>query len=132
MHVCMVFEVLGTSPLLPFPLSPQSHPYPGENLLGLIKRHQSRGVPPHLVKQITKQILLALDYMHKTCGVIHTDIKPENVLVVIEDVEGVISGEIGQGVADGGACRRDSNILSILISSSSPSQSNSLHYFRHA
>ena len=53
-HVCMVFEVLG------------------ENLLGLIKRHQNKGVPMHLVKQIAKQILLGLDYMHRCCGVIHT------------------------------------------------------------
>ena len=50
----MVFEVLG------------------ENLLGLIKRHQNKGVPMHLVKQIAKQILLGLDYMHRCCGVIHT------------------------------------------------------------
>lgn len=60
--VCMVFEVLG------------------ENLLGLIKRHQNKGVPMHLVKQIAKQIQLWLDYMHRRCGVIHTDLKPENVL----------------------------------------------------
>lgn len=53
-HVCMVFEVLG------------------ENLLGLIKRHQNKGVPMLLVKQIAKQILLGLDYMHRCCGVIHT------------------------------------------------------------
>jgi serine/threonine-protein kinase SRPK3 len=53
-HVCMVFEVLG------------------ENLLGLIKRHQNKGVPMSLVKQIAKQILLGLDYMHRCCGVIHT------------------------------------------------------------
>ncbi|RXW20011.1 hypothetical protein EST38_g5845 [Candolleomyces aberdarensis] len=75
-HVCMVFEVLG------------------ENLLGLIKRHQNKGVPMHLVKQIAKQILLGLDYMHRCCGVIHTDLKPENVLICIEDVESVIGAEL--------------------------------------
>lgn len=37
-HVCMVFEVLG------------------ENLLSLIKRHQSRGVPVGIVRQIAKQV----------------------------------------------------------------------------
>jgi serine/threonine-protein kinase SRPK3 len=71
-HVCMVFEVLG------------------ENLLGLIKRHQAKGVPIGLVRQISKQVLLGLDYMHRSCGVIHTDLKPENVLICIEDVENVI------------------------------------------
>ncbi|OSC96845.1 kinase-like protein [Trametes coccinea BRFM310] len=75
-HVCMVFEVLG------------------ENLLGLIKRHQNKGVPMHLVKQIAKQILLGLDYMHRCCGVIHTDLKPENVLISIDDVESVIQAEL--------------------------------------
>ena len=80
-HVCMVFEVLG------------------ENLLGLIKRHQNKGVPMHLVKQIAKQILLGLDYMHRCCGVIHTDLKPENVLICIEDVEAVIRGELAASQA---------------------------------
>ncbi|KAF8162572.1 kinase-like domain-containing protein [Crassisporium funariophilum] len=75
-HVCMVFEVLG------------------ENLLGLIKRHQNKGVPMHIVKQIAKQILLGLDYMHRCCGVIHTDLKPENVLICIDDVESIISAEL--------------------------------------
>ncbi|KAF8869914.1 kinase-like domain-containing protein [Mucidula mucida] len=75
-HVCMVFEVLG------------------ENLLGLIKRHQNKGVPMHLVKQIAKQVLLGLDYMHRCCGVIHTDLKPENVLIVVEDVEAIIEAEL--------------------------------------
>lgn len=71
-HVCMVFEVLG------------------ENLLGLIKRWNHRGIPMPLVKQITKQVLLGLDYMHRECGIIHTDLKPENVLVEIGDVEQIV------------------------------------------
>lgn len=75
-HVCMVFEVLG------------------ENLLGLIKRYQHRGVPPLIVKQIAKQVLLGLDYMHRECGIIHTDLKPENVLICIEDVESVVQAEL--------------------------------------
>ncbi|GAA96319.1 uncharacterized protein L969DRAFT_95417 [Mixia osmundae IAM 14324] len=75
-HVCMVFEVLG------------------ENLLGLIKRYQNRGVPEHIVKQISRQVLLGLDYMHRSCGIIHTDLKPENVLICIEDVEAVVRAEL--------------------------------------
>lgn len=82
-HVCMVFEVLG------------------ENLLGLIKRHQSKGVPAPIVKQIAKQILLGLDYMHRICGVIHTDLKPENVLICIEDVESVVRTELEASNAAG-------------------------------
>lgn len=75
-HVCMVFEVLG------------------ENLLGLIKRYQHRGVPTHIVQQIAKQVLLGLDYMHQSCGIIHTDLKPENVLICIDDVEAVVEAEL--------------------------------------
>ncbi|KAI9453429.1 kinase-like protein [Russula earlei] len=82
-HVCMVFEVLG------------------ENLLGLIKRHQRKGVPTHLVRQIAKQILLGLDYMHRCCGVIHTDLKPENVLICIDDVESIIQNELASASANG-------------------------------
>lgn len=72
----MVFEVLG------------------ENLLGLIKRYQNRGVPEHIVRQISKQVLLGLDYLHSKCGIIHTDLKPENVLICIEDVEAVVRAEL--------------------------------------
>ncbi|XP_006458810.1 hypothetical protein AGABI2DRAFT_217668 [Agaricus bisporus var. bisporus H97] len=79
-HVCMVFEVLG------------------ENLLGLIKRHQNKGVPMHFVKQIAKQVLLGLDYMHRCCGVIHTDLKPENILIAIDDVESIIEAELANSV----------------------------------
>ncbi|KAI1343547.1 kinase-like domain-containing protein [Xylariaceae sp. FL0016] len=71
-HVCMVFEVLG------------------ENLLGLIKKWQHRGIPRDLVMQIAKQVLMGLDYLHRECGIIHTDLKPENVLIEIGDVEQVV------------------------------------------
>ncbi|KAG2177981.1 hypothetical protein INT43_003234, partial [Umbelopsis isabellina] len=68
-HICMTFEVLG------------------ENLLSVIKRYKHRGIPITIVKQITKQVLLGLEYLHTECGIIHTDLKPENVLVCIPDVE---------------------------------------------
>lgn len=77
-HVCMVFEVLG------------------ENLLGLIKRWNHRGIPMPLVKQITKQVLLGLDYLHRECGIIHTDLKPENVLIEIGDVEQIVKTFVHQ------------------------------------
>lgn len=75
-HVCMVFEVLG------------------ENLLGLIKRWNHRGIPMPIVKQITKQVLLGLDYLHRECGIIHTDLKPENVLIEIGDVEQIVKAYV--------------------------------------
>ncbi|OAD66679.1 hypothetical protein PHYBLDRAFT_97704, partial [Phycomyces blakesleeanus NRRL 1555(-)] len=68
-HVCMTFEVLG------------------ESLLSLMKRFNHRGIPSAMVKRITRQLLLGLDYLHRECGIIHTDIKPENVLLWIPNVQ---------------------------------------------
>jgi serine/threonine-protein kinase SRPK3 len=62
--MCMVFEVLGS------------------NLLDLIKRFNYRGVPMPVLRSICKQILIGLDYLHSKCAVIHTDLKPENVLLL--------------------------------------------------
>mmetsp|Transcript_2382 Transcript_2382/g.3638 ORF Transcript_2382/g.3638 Transcript_2382/m.3638 type:complete len:123 (+) Transcript_2382:775-1143(+) len=59
-HFVMAFELLG------------------KNLLSLIKKYDYRGIPLPVVRRITKQILLGLDYMHSVCGIIHTDLKPEN------------------------------------------------------
>jgi len=62
-HVVFVFEVLG------------------ENLLDLIKSYNYRGLPMAIVKKIAKEVLLGLDWLHTQCGIIHTDLKPENVLI---------------------------------------------------
>ncbi len=89
LHICMVFEVLG------------------ENLLGLIKRWNHRGIPMPLVKQITKQVLLGLDYLHRECGIIHTDLKPENVLIEIGDVEQIVKAFVKEDPADDAAAKNE-------------------------
>lgn len=66
-HVCMVFEVLGN------------------NLLKLIIKSQYRGIPYENVRTITRQVLEGLDYLHTKCQIIHTDVKPENVLLCVDD-----------------------------------------------
>jgi serine/threonine protein kinase len=63
-HVCLVFEVLGRS------------------LLSLIRYHGYRGVPLPIAKRVIVHLLEALDFCHRDCGIIHTDVKPENCLFV--------------------------------------------------
>ncbi|KAF7367240.1 Protein kinase dsk1 [Mycena sanguinolenta] len=75
-HICIVFEPLG------------------EHLLALIERNKRKGVPRALVKVITQQVLLGLEYLHDECDLVHTDIKPENILISIPDVEAHISNEL--------------------------------------
>jgi len=62
-HVCMVFETMGP------------------NVLALIKRYNFKGIPLDIVRKVTTHTLIGLDYLHRICGIIHTDLKPENVLV---------------------------------------------------
>ncbi|TRY70378.1 hypothetical protein TCAL_02880 [Tigriopus californicus] len=66
-HVCMVFEVLG------------------HNLLKFIIRSNYQGIPLYNVKLIMKQVLEGLQYLHSKCQIIHTDIKPENVLMCVDE-----------------------------------------------
>ncbi|XP_037540469.1 SRSF protein kinase 3-like [Nematolebias whitei] len=42
------------------------------------------GLPLPWVKQILTQVLQGLDYLHRLCKIIHTDIKPENILLSVE------------------------------------------------
>ena len=59
----------------------------GVNLLEIIKRYDYKGVPMHLCRRMTKQILIGLDYIHRICDIIHTDLKPENILLCLSQKE---------------------------------------------
>ncbi|XP_053536301.1 SRSF protein kinase 1a isoform X4 [Ictalurus punctatus] len=66
-HVCMVFEVLG------------------HHLLKWIIKSNYQGLPLPCVKSIIQQVLQGLDYLHTKCKIIHTDIKPENILMSVDE-----------------------------------------------
>ncbi|XP_077583483.1 SRSF protein kinase 1b isoform X1 [Stigmatopora nigra] len=66
-HVCMVFEVLGY------------------HLLKWIMKSNYQGLPLPCVKSIIRQVLQGLDYLHTKCKIIHTDIKPENILLTANE-----------------------------------------------
>lgn len=77
-HFIMVFEILGV------------------NFLEIIKRYDYKGVPIPLVRKLARQCLIGLDYMHRQCKIIHTDFKPENVVICLKDSEVAEIAKTGQ------------------------------------
>ncbi|XP_029006852.1 SRSF protein kinase 2-like isoform X2 [Betta splendens] len=67
-HVCMVLEVLG------------------HQLLRWIIKSNYTGLPLPCVRTILRQVLQGLDYLHTKCKIIHTDIKPENILLRVDEI----------------------------------------------
>ncbi|KDQ06503.1 hypothetical protein BOTBODRAFT_181526 [Botryobasidium botryosum FD-172 SS1] len=43
-------------------------------------------IPPDVMKHIAKQLLQALSYLHDKCGITHTDVKSQNILLVNRDI----------------------------------------------
>eukprot|EP01017_Pseudomicrothorax_dubius_P045383 TRINITY_DN7841_c0_g2_i10.p1 TRINITY_DN7841_c0_g2~~TRINITY_DN7841_c0_g2_i10.p1 ORF type:complete len:557 (-),score=114.99 TRINITY_DN7841_c0_g2_i10:92-1762(-) len=70
MHVCMVFELLGIS-------------------LKEVLRRSPKGIPADAAKEIIRQVLLGLHFLHRFAGVIHGDLRPENVLLCLTKSEQV-------------------------------------------
>ncbi|KAK9926777.1 hypothetical protein M0R45_023990 [Rubus argutus] len=65
-HICIVFEKLGPS------------------LYDFLKKNNYRSFPIDLVREIGRQLLECVAFMHDL-SLIHTDLKPENILLVSQD-----------------------------------------------
>ncbi|KAK0649990.1 kinase-like domain-containing protein [Cercophora newfieldiana] len=72
-HVCLVFELMG------------------ENLRSFPCWFKGDQIPYLIIRRFAIQLLLALDYAHR-CGIIHTDIKADNIFVKFRDTSRIESG----------------------------------------
>ena len=55
----------------------------GPSLLDLIIDFSYGGCPLPIVAHIMRDVLAGLDFLHKKCQIVHTDVKPEKVLLCI-------------------------------------------------
>ncbi|KAL5632316.1 hypothetical protein ACGC1H_000351 [Rhizoctonia solani] len=75
LHHCTLTEVLGTS-------------------IEDLRLQTEHRLPLGLIKTAIRQALLGLDYLHTCCGIVHTDIKFDNLLLRLADMPSVIAREI--------------------------------------
>ncbi|OAR00209.1 hypothetical protein LLEC1_03172 [Akanthomyces lecanii] len=68
-HVCLVSDVLG------------------HHLDFQAAKYEDGRLPVRAVKEIVRQLLAGLDFLHTECGIIHTDLKPTNILLELETPE---------------------------------------------
>lgn len=60
----------------------------GPSLLDLVIDHSYGGCRLSVVAHIMRDVLAGLDFLHTQCKIIHTDVKPENVLLTIPPAGG--------------------------------------------
>ncbi|XP_022421564.1 SRSF protein kinase 3 isoform X4 [Delphinapterus leucas] len=93
-HVCMVLEVLGHQ-LLKWIIKSNYQGLPVPCVKSIVRQVSSRRLAeerceaawaaPGELRSGSPQVLRGLDYLHTKCKIIHTDIKPENILLCVGD-----------------------------------------------
>ena len=112
-HFCMVFEVMGVT------------------LLEIIKKYNYKGIPIPLVRTITKQILIGLDFLHRICHIIHTDMKPENILICLTNDELRLIQETGTyNVGEKKIKNKEFNISDIMKKRKNLNEEKKLNHLR--
>lgn len=94
-HVCLVFDLCGGS------------------LYDIMKGKYSNGLSLPLVKKAIQQLLLAMDHLNTECNILHTDIKPENMLIkgVSNDIKDIMDEFISLYNKGGGKKKKKRNPL---------------------
>ncbi|EMD36090.1 hypothetical protein CERSUDRAFT_156845 [Gelatoporia subvermispora B] len=84
-HLCLVTEPLA------------------QDLHSFSRRWINTCLPVNLIKRISRQMILGLQFLQEECNIIHTDIKPANVMMVVDQnvVSDAISGPIDVNVGIG-------------------------------
>ncbi|KAI9813527.1 MAG: hypothetical protein M1826_002496 [Phylliscum demangeonii] len=59
------------------------------------ERTRASGLPPSVMKRVTRELLLALDFL-KTMGVVHADLYSENIVATIPSLDGKSEDEVMQ------------------------------------
>ncbi|KAH7014369.1 kinase domain protein [Microdochium trichocladiopsis] len=62
-----------------------AHPPLWRSIEAIIRRTNPRRLPPSGLRYVLKELFLALDYLHRECNIIHTDIKADNIMFSISD-----------------------------------------------
>ncbi|KAL8902812.1 MAG: hypothetical protein Q9207_004360 [Kuettlingeria erythrocarpa] len=55
----------------------------GQSLAHFRAQWDPSTIPVPMVQRVASQVLRALDYLHRSCGIIHTDITPQNILTAL-------------------------------------------------